>query len=84
MVEGGVDSASSSVTSGTSFVPAFVCSRVFLTRRAALWKLAVFLSLIFMLFKGLSRPARRLLPGAAGQCLEEVKVVTERVVQSRS
>jgi hypothetical protein len=39
--------------------------------------------LVFMLMKGLSRPARRLLPGAAGQCLEEVKVVTERVVQSR-
>ena len=54
MVEGGVDSASSSVTSGTSFVPAFVCSRVFLTRRAALWKLAVFLSLIFMLLKGVA------------------------------
>ena len=80
MVEGGVDSASSSVTSGTSFVPAFVCSRVFLTRRAALWKLAVFLSLIFMV---LSRPARRLLPGAAGQCLEVAEVVTERTVQSR-
>ena len=55
MVEGGGWTAPprhTSVTSGTSFVPAFVCSRVFLTRRAALWKLAVFLSLIFMLLKG--------------------------------
>jgi hypothetical protein len=49
-----------------------------------LWKLAVFLSLIFMLLKGLSRPARRLLPGAVGQCLEVAEVVTERTLQSRS
>ena len=68
---GGVNCAFLSVTSA---VLAFFCSRFFLTRRAALRKLAVFLSLIFMLFKGLSCPARRLLPGAAGQCLEVVEV----------
>jgi hypothetical protein len=34
-------------------------------------------------FKGLSRPARRLLPGAAGQCLEVAEVVTERTVHAK-
>ena len=64
------------------FTPFFLCSR----RVALRWfVLAVpLMFLVFMLLKGLSRPTRRLLPGAAGQCLEEVKVVTERVVQSRS
>ena len=42
---------------------------------------------LFPIVVGGSRPAQRLLPGAAGQCgeeVEEVEVATERVVQPRS
>ena len=48
------------------FTPLFLCSR----RVALRWfVLAVpLMFLVFMLLKGLPRPARRLLPGAAGQC----------------
>ena len=79
-VGGVLDSVFLSVVSGTGSAPAFF-SPFLLVRRAALreFVLAVvfWVALLIFMLKG-SRPARRLLPGAAGQCFEVAEVVAER------
>ena len=66
-----------------STMPAFFTPFFFCSPRVALrwFVLAVpLMFLVFVLLKGLPRQARRLLPRAAGQCLEEAEVAIERVL----
>ena len=65
------------------FLRSFSCTRY------RVWKkfFAAVVMLLLPIVVGGSRPAQRLLPGAAGKCgeeVEEIKVATERVVQPRS